>query len=408
MADTAARFRRPFSEQVAAYRLRLRELRPTFSSADPRYAQHSRAFMVAGAVKADLLADLAAAVDRAVTEGTGFEAFKKDFREIVERRGWHGWTGEDTARGREWRMRTIYRTNMRTSYMAGRHAQLVDGNYRWWVYRHSGAAHPRLDHLSWDGVALPPDHPFWALHFPPNGWGCGCDVEGARTEAGIRRMGGDPGKTLPPGWDIADPRTGLPPGIGKGWAGSPAEEEARLIRTMARKTVNWPTMIGKAYMEDVPAEMRDAFAIAYRTLDETAQSARRYAQAVQRSEDLAQFVKFRPYKSFGLLTSDEAARLAPIFGAPVDGYELALGAYDVRHILERHGNAASEALRGQRGMTPVDLGMVGQLFANRPVIEADDGRLRASVSLGSSRYTMIFERLAKRRMLRLVTMYRSG
>ncbi|WP_226779523.1 phage minor head protein [Oceaniglobus trochenteri] len=263
MPELAATFRKPFAEQVAAWRLRLGELRPTYGSADPAYAGHDRAFMVAGAVKADLLADLAAAVDRAVVDGTGFEAFKQDFRSIVERRGWHGWAGEGSVRGEEWRMRTIYRTNMQTSYMAGRHAQLVDGEYRWWVYRHSGAAHPRLNHLSWDGVALPPDHPFWGTHYPPNGWGCGCLVEGARTEAGIRRAGGDPGKKLPEGWQSADPRTGTPVGVGKGWAHAPGDDQAQVVLAMRDKLPVLPAPIGAAFAASWPEAARRRLARAF-------------------------------------------------------------------------------------------------------------------------------------------------
>jgi len=235
VADLATTFRKPFAEQVAAWVARLQNLVPTSRWDDLWQAEHDRAFMVAGATKADLLADLAAAVDRAIVEGTGFDAFKKDFRALVEKNGWHGWTGEGSVRGEEWRMRTIYRTNMRTSYMAGRHAQLVDGGYRFWVYRHSGAAHPRLDHLSWDGIALPPDHPFWTTHYPPNGWGCGCEVYGARTEAGIRRVGGDPAKTLPDGWDALNPATGAPSGVGKGWAYAPGAGLAQTAEAVSRK-----------------------------------------------------------------------------------------------------------------------------------------------------------------------------
>ena len=142
-----ARFHRPFSEQIAAWRLRLGELVPTARWDDIERSAHDRAFMVAGATKADLLADLAAAVDRAIADGTGFEAFTRDFRAIVEKHGWHGWTGEGSERGEAWRMRTIFRTNMRVSYMAGRYAQLREGGYSYWVYRHGGSVEPRLHHL---------------------------------------------------------------------------------------------------------------------------------------------------------------------------------------------------------------------------------------------------------------------
>lgn len=238
-----ATFRRPFAEQVAAFRLRLGNLVPTTRWDDIRQAQHDRAFMVAGATKADLLADLGTAVDRAITEGRGFEAFKADFRDLVERHGWHGWTGEGTKAGENWRMRTIYRTNMRVSYMAGRHAQLREGNFRYWVYRHGGSLEPRLHHLSWDGVILRSDHPFWATHYPPNGWGCSCRVFGARTMAGAERRGGIPGKALSPGWDKIDGKTGALPGVGKGWDYAPGASVAETVLALRDKFVHLPTPI---------------------------------------------------------------------------------------------------------------------------------------------------------------------
>jgi hypothetical protein len=234
-------FGRPFAEQVAAFRLRQADLVGTRAWDDLLHAQHDRAFVVAGAMKAELLADLAEAVRKGIEDGTSLEEFRRDFRRIVERHGWHGWTGEGTAKGEVWRTRVIYQTNMRTSYMAGRRAQLEAGGYRFWVYRHSNAREPRLHHLAWDGLALPPDHPFWATHYPPNGWGCGCRVFGARTEAGIRRMGGDPGKRLPEGWDAADPRTGAPRGIDKGWDYAPGASVADdILATMGRKAKALP------------------------------------------------------------------------------------------------------------------------------------------------------------------------
>lgn len=241
MADPiAASFRKPFAEQQAAFRLRLGNLIPTHAWDDIQHNAHDRGFMVAGAAKADLLADLGAAVDKAITEGTTLEEFRRDFRSIVTKHGWHGWTGEGTEAGEAWRTKVIYKTNLRTSYAAGRRAQLLAGEYRWWVYRHSGAEHPRLDHLSWNGIALAPDHPFWAQHYPPNGWGCGCEVYGARTEAGIRRVGGMPGKDLPPGWNTRDPRTGLPPGISKGWDYAPGSTVSETVQALTSKLGQLP------------------------------------------------------------------------------------------------------------------------------------------------------------------------
>jgi hypothetical protein len=408
MNDIAATFRKPFPEQVAAWRSRLQELRPTFGSADPAYAEQTRAFMVAGAVKADLLADFAAAIDRAVVEGTGYQAFRAEFAEIVERNGWHGWTGEETARGREWRMRTIYATNMRVSYMAGRHAQLVRGNYRFWVYRHSRALEPRLQHLAWDGLALPPDHPFWAQHYPPNGWGCGCEVYGARTEAGIRRVGGDPGKTLPEGWDAIDPRTGLPSGIGAGWGAPRDVGMDNLIETMSRKTVNWPYEVAKAYMTEVPEEVAERFALAYRALPETAEAARRYAQAVQQTDDLAKLVASQPYRSFGMLTPQEASYYGELLGQSLDRFDFTVGAYQIQHVLSGHGSTATETSRGQRPVTPSDFGLIGLLLTQFDQIEVIDGALVFTGIVDGDRVRLVFVPLSKRRMLSLQTMYVFG
>ena len=54
--------RRPFAEQVAFFRGKLGNLVPTATWRDLWKSQHDRAFMVAGAAKADLLADLESAL----------------------------------------------------------------------------------------------------------------------------------------------------------------------------------------------------------------------------------------------------------------------------------------------------------------------------------------------------------
>ena len=102
---------RPFPEQIAYFRRKLGNLVPTQRWDDVLAAQHDNAFMVAGAAKADLLTDLAAAVDKAIAEGRGIEDFRKDFRAIVKRHGWTGWTGEGSVKGEAWRVKTILRTN---------------------------------------------------------------------------------------------------------------------------------------------------------------------------------------------------------------------------------------------------------------------------------------------------------
>jgi hypothetical protein len=179
-----------------------------------------RGFMVAGAKKSDLLADLANVVDKSIAEGKSIQWFRSEFKEIVARHGWTGWTGEGTKKGEAWRTKTIYRTNMQTSYSAGRFVQLQE--FPIWIYKHfDGQRYPRPHHVSWDGLALPKGHPFWKAHYPPQGFGCDCYVVGALTERSARRLGGDLDKALPDDWDAINPKTGTPFGIDKNWDYAP-------------------------------------------------------------------------------------------------------------------------------------------------------------------------------------------
>ena len=246
MADLSASFAKPFDLQLAALRLRLSNLVGTAAWDDLVKAEHDRAFVVAGALKADLLADLGRAVEKAIGDHRSIEKFRAEFRQIVADRGWHGWTGEGTPKGEAWRTKVIYRTNMATSYAAGRFAQLKAAGYKFWVYKHGNALEPRLQHLAWDGVALPPDHPFWASHAPPNGWGCTCRIRGADSERGIRRAGGDPAKKLPDGWDAINAKTGEPDGIDKGWGYAPGASVADELQAfVAAKAVALPPPLAK-------------------------------------------------------------------------------------------------------------------------------------------------------------------
>lgn len=361
----------PFEQQIAALTLRLGNLVPTSRWDDLRHNEHDRAFMVAGALKADLLNDLSAAIYRAGESGEGIAAFRRDFRAIVERHGWHGWTGEGTKRGEAWRTRVIYQTNMATSRAAGRMAQLREGEFRFWVYRHGGSRDPRPQHLAWDGLALPPDHPFWATHYPPNGWGCSCYVRGARSEAGVRRLGGDPDLRLPEDWQARDPRTGTPGGIDKGWDYAPgattADPIARMTAQMAEKAAGWDPDIAAAWMRDLPPGRAEAFGRAYRALPTTEDALRRWGERVLGERGGAPIdprVMVEARRSLGPAGAESLRRIAaadPDLGArlvagPVP--ELSLSREAARAALE----AAPKGIPGARAAVPADLARLGQLI----------------------------------------------
>lgn len=159
-----------FKEQVSFFRNKLNL--PTKSYIDIQAAQHDTAFVVAGALKADLLADLRTAVDRVVADGITFEAFKKDFRAIAAKHGW-AYNG-----GSNWRAQVIYETNLRQSYNAGREAQIASPSLRkarpYGLYRHYDSANERPEHAALNNLVIPIDDPWWDIWSPQNGWGCKC------------------------------------------------------------------------------------------------------------------------------------------------------------------------------------------------------------------------------------------
>lgn len=182
----------PFREQIEFFRRKLNI--NTQAWTDLLGAEHDVAFMVAGANRDDLVADFREAVERAIADGVTLEDFRKDFDHIVEKHGW------DYNGGRNWRSRVIYETNLRQSYNAGRWTQLQALKTRvpFWRYRHNDAVeHPRPLHEAWDGLVLSADDPWWLTHFPANGWGCQCYVEGL-SERDMQRLGKSGPDTAPP------------------------------------------------------------------------------------------------------------------------------------------------------------------------------------------------------------------
>lgn len=354
--------RRPFTEQVAFFRGKLGNLVPTEFWNDLEREQHDTAFMVAGAQKADLLSDLAAAVDRTIAEGKSLDAFRGDFRAIVQRHGWHGWTGEGTKGGEAWRTRTIYRTNASTSYAAGRYAQLVAGEFPLWVYFHGGSKEPRQQHVDFDGICLPPDHKFWTIFYPPSDWGCSCYVVGARSERAARRLGGQLDKKLPEGWDRINPKTGTPFGAGRNWDYAPGASVAPIVAASAEKVLGWNYQIAKRFMESVPSAMQDALAISYRSLPSVAEDARRFARYVWGESATPR--KLRDSRTLGLIGPAEAERLHAILRALPDLpevpdltlFDFSLAQHDLLHVQNSHGDDARERPRGQRAVTSDDFG----------------------------------------------------
>lgn len=322
MADDQAAVRLPFAEQIAAIRARTKNLIPTAGWTDVMRNGHDRAFVVAGAMKADLLGDFAQAIDKSIADGKSIDWFRKEFDQIVDRHGW-SYTGE-----RNWRTRVIYTTNMRTSYATGRLAQLRDPELQavapYWMYKHGGSADPRPQHQAWDGLTLKQDDPWWQTHYPPNGWGCSCYVVAVSAQQ-AERLGGR----------LASPPDRDPKGaIDKGWDYMPGNTVADELRdTLAHKRSTLPSSLGAALTaESTPVNVR-AFAA------EAAAVADRKIEL-----DLGE-VK-------------NAVLIKQQTGFDLTGYRRVLDNYGVRHTLKKHGNESTEAARGQIAVTLDDFSLI--------------------------------------------------
>lgn len=401
-------FGKPFPEQIAFFRNKLGNRVPTRRWDDLQAADHDTAFMVAGAMQADLLTDLATAVDKFISEGRGIDSFRKNFKAIVAKHGWTGWTGEGSVVGEAWRVKTIARTNAYTSYSAGRYAQLVQGEFAFWVYRHGGSVEPRIVHLSWNGIALEPGHVFWVTHYPPSEWGCSCFAVGARSAAGVRRVGGDPDKKLPANWNKVDPKTGAPIGIGRGWNYAPGASVAQTVNALAGKVRNWDYGVAKAFMSSLPAAQADALSQAYRALPSTADDARRFAQAVADGrEPLAN----PGVRTMGLVPSSVSSEIEQLADVSLPLYDYRMTPDAVRHVLARHGSAETEAPRGQRAVTPEEFAMLPQVLSAPEAITGPDRTdigetlVHLTRSIEGARYTVTLAINRRYRSLSLKTMY---
>lgn len=159
---------------------------PTRTWRDLQHGQHAQAFVVAGATKAELLADLRSAVQDAIEKAESYDTFKRRFKEIVQKHGWvhHGSAG--------WRSRVIWQTNMRVAQAVGRYQQMIDpavvAHMPWWMYDHTTLLRPREQHKAFDNHVYRYDDPVWTWLYPLNGWGCNCQVR-PLSDRQLRKLG---------------------------------------------------------------------------------------------------------------------------------------------------------------------------------------------------------------------------
>lgn len=176
---------KPLPPREAIDYFRAKGFRQSFAWQDVWQDEHARAFTVAKAMQLDVLEDIREAVDRALSDGTTLDQFRKDLTPLLVDKGWWGrqsqvdpLTGQ-TRRvqlGSPRRLRVIFDVNLRTAYAAGRWDQIQRTKSLRPYLRYVAVddIRTRPQHAAWHNTILPVDHPWWQTHYPPNGWNCRC------------------------------------------------------------------------------------------------------------------------------------------------------------------------------------------------------------------------------------------
>ena len=225
MADLSALFRlRP--DRAADYLLAkgLKLSGPYWELDGP---QHSQVFTVANLAKLDVLADIKGALQTAIDSGQTEKWFKDQLVETLKAKGWWGPTvrvDPDTLearlvkQGSLRRLQTIYRTNLQSAYMAGRHRQALEQADRapWAQYLAVKDQRTRPAHAALTGKVFRLDSAAWGVIAPGNGYNCRCRARylsdreladrGLKPAADVQIL-----EREPPGKRPVDPLTGETP-----------------------------------------------------------------------------------------------------------------------------------------------------------------------------------------------------
>lgn len=146
---------------------------------------HSQVFTVANLAKLDVLADIKTALQEAIDTGQTERWTKARLVPILQAKGWWGPTVEVDPttleariiqQGSLRRLQTIYRTNLQSAYMAGRHRQAMAEIDRapYAQYLAVRDSRTRPAHAAMHGRVFRLDSPEWSLIGPGNGYNCRC------------------------------------------------------------------------------------------------------------------------------------------------------------------------------------------------------------------------------------------
>lgn len=268
MADAIINIERtPFKEAIEL--LKNKTALPSGAYTEVLHEMHNKAFVIAGVTKTHVVSDVQDYIAECMEKGIPFKQAEKKLHDLLDDYLPPSKTGKDNS---GWRIRNIYETNMRVAYAAGRQEQMmrITKTHPYWQYCLGESKVHREEHVKWNGLVLRWDDPWWDTHYPPNGWGCNCNVE-ALDDIDLRELG----KKGPDRAPVSPLRTvnyggkelKVPEGVHPSWAYAPgAGGNEGLLRSLAHGI---PSVAAEAWAE-----------IKYYAVEELSKSFKGWSEAV--------------------------------------------------------------------------------------------------------------------------------
>jgi hypothetical protein len=306
---------------------RAKGFKPAFDHRDVWRQEHAQAFTVAKAMRMDVLTSIRESLDQALAEGKTLAQFRQELTPTLQKLGWWGrsdevdpLTGEviNAQLGSPRRLKTIYRTNMRTARAAGQwqRIQRRSKTHPYLVYELGPSEQHRVQHVNWAGIILRADDPFWSTHYPPNGWGCKCRVRQINQREHDKLMNSGEFTDKAPqirNREYINDRTGetlqVPNGIDPGWDYNPGMARGKAAKQHVAQTKKTMT---KALAKPVQTQGVQVFPadLTFSTCKNVTQEGvqqvlSQIPGAAPQVEKLARFMEAHPTKTLFLKLSDQ-------------------------------------------------------------------------------------------------------
>ena len=213
---------------------------------------HSRAFTVAKIARIDLLSDIQTSLSEAYKKGQGFGEWRDSIKPVLAKKGWLGdvsVTNPKTGEAKQIyvgsrRLKRIFETNMRVSVAKARYESQMGSAGEYFRYKAVLDRRTRPGHAKLHGMILPKTHKFWEKNYPPNDWGCRCQVQ-VLTQSEMQSYG-------------FKPYAGTPLNVAsKDWAYNPGKSAQSLDSVLAKKAANLSGELKNIVKNDLKNYERD-------------------------------------------------------------------------------------------------------------------------------------------------------